>query len=438
MLRKIQYFCLVGSVGLVGADRIDLLAGHGPFTLTPFLVLALLVVSVHLLRMGSQQVFELAVTPPLRRQVPFVAASSLFLLCAFVSVPLGLEPSRGVVAFCDLLIVAVLGYFISTRILAEPEQGRLIVISVTFGLVVYVIFCIGEYIAWSHGLVMDAQRSGPWLETTFTPSTLGPWVPCFSGTTYDSNRSGFVLTMYLVLLDRFAIKTRYTRLLQLAIALLVFLSFSRSGVLCWLAYYLFSNSFWKSLATRRVLIRVAAIAVVTSVLCVVYQKEIVGLAEAWEISDAVATKLSMAEGTSGESHVLLIQRGLKTWLTSTKTVVTGIGYAAAPKVLEDFFGTDKHGNFHSLYVTALAEIGLPAFVLIIFLLGYPIVGRKGTLPCMAAIMIFNVSYQTHTEPMFWLALALSWSYERRQRLGWFRSLPSGSDPFAGAAITPVS
>jgi hypothetical protein len=429
MLRKLQYIFLVGSIGLIGADRIDLFGGRGPFILTPFLVLAPLVVLVHLLRAGLRGRLHLAITPPIRRQVPFLAASSLFLLFCFASIPLGLDPERSVVAFCDMLLLAVLGYCISLQILAEPAQERLIVCSVMFALLVYVIFCIGECIAWTHGVVIDAQRSGPWLELTFAPSTLGPWVPTLAGTTFDSNRSGFVLTMYLVLLDRFAAKSRYTPVLRFAIALLVLLTLSRSGTLCWLAYYLSSSTFWTRLVSRRVLVRIAAIAIVSSLLCVVYEKEIVGLAEAWEISDAVSAKMSMDQGSSGESHILLIQRGFETWLTSTKTIVAGIGFAAAPKVLEDFFGNDKRGNFHNLYVTALAEMGFPAFLILMFLLVYPIIGRKGAASGMAAIMVFNISYQSHTEPVFWLVLALLWSYERRgsPALRWLAFLPRPGD-----------
>jgi len=53
MLQKVEYICVVGSIGLIGADRIDLLAGYGPFRLTPFLVFASLVVLIYLLGMGS-------------------------------------------------------------------------------------------------------------------------------------------------------------------------------------------------------------------------------------------------------------------------------------------------------------------------------------------------------------------------------------------------
>ncbi len=413
MLRKLQYICLVGSIGLIGADRIDLFGGHGPFILTPFLVLAPLVLLLHFLRSGPRGSLHVAITPPIRRQVPFLAACSLFLLFCFASIPLGLDPERSVVAFCDVLLLAILGYCISLEILTERDQQALIVRSVKFALLIYVVFCVGECIAWSHGLSIDAQRSGSWLESTFAPSTLGPWVPTLAGTTFDSNRSGFVLTMYLVLLDKFAAKSRYTPLLRLVIALLVPLTLSRSGVLCWLAYYLSSRTFWRRLASRRVLVRVAAVVIVGSLLGVVYQKEIVNLAEVWEITDAVSAKMSMDQGSSGESHILLIQRGFETWLTSTKTIVAGIGFAAAPKVLEDFFGNDKRGNFHNLYVTALAEMGFPAFLILMFLLVYPIIGRKGTASGMVAIMVFNISYQSHTEPVFWLVIAFLWSYEWR-------------------------
>jgi O-antigen ligase len=164
--------------------------------------------------------------------------------------------------------------------------------------------------------------------------------------------------------------------------------------------------------SRRVLTGLIAILALGLLLFVKYQQELTAVAEAWEISDAISAKLSMDTGSSGESHVLLIERGLNTWLASTKTVMTGIGYAAAPKVLADFFGDDKRGNFHSLYITTLAEMGLPAFIALLFLLGYPIFGRRSSICAIAAILVFNLTYQTETEPLFWLMLALLWSYGR--------------------------
>jgi len=437
MWRKLQYALLVGSIGLAGADRIDLAAGHGPFILTPFLVLTPLVLVSGFLGTGLLGWLRLKVTPPIRRQVPFLAASSLFLLFSFVSIPFSLDPDRSIVAFLGLTLVAILAYCISVRILEDPALETLVIRSVTLALVMYAFFCIAECFAWTHGVQLDAERSGSWFQSTFAPSTLGPWVPTLSGTTFDNNRSGFVLTMYLVLLDRFAPKSRYAPVLRYVIAFFVFLTLSRSGVLCWLAYYLFSRTFWARLASRRAIIRLAAIAILCSLVCVVYEKELLNLAEAWEISDAVAAKMSVDAGSSGESHILLIQRGFETWLTSTKTIVTGIGFAAAPKVLEDFFGTGKRGNFHCLYVTALAETGFPSFVVLMFILTYPMLNRKGATPGIAALMMFNVTYQSHTEPVFWLTLALLWSAEPRD-IPALRHLRLADEFPKGAAITGTS
>jgi hypothetical protein len=414
MLRKLEYGCLVGSIGLIGADRIDLAAGHLPFILTPFLVLAPLVILLHLLRVPPNRLFQLIVTPPVRRQAPFLAAASLFFLFSFASIPLGLDPARGLVAFSDMLTVAILAFYILLRILTEPDQGQLVLRSITFALAVYLIFCVGELIGWKLGFTLDYTRSGPWIESTFAPSQLGNWVPLLSGTTFDPNRSGFILTMYLILIDTFIPKSRYARILRFAIGFLILLTLSRSSTLCWLAYYIFSSTFWSALVSRRAVLKLAGIAVISLLLYGVYQEQINGLLEAWEIGDALAAKLSMDPGSSGESHVLLIRRGFTTWLTSPKTMISGIGFAATPKVVEDFFGTDKHGNFHCLYVTALAEMGLPAFLVLMFLLGYPIIGRDSAVRGMAAVMVFNISYQVHMEAMFWLILALLWSYKRRK------------------------
>jgi hypothetical protein len=92
----------------------------------------------------------------------------------------------------------------------------------------------------------------------------------------------------------------------------------------------------------------------------------------------------------------------------------GIGFAAAPKVLTDFFGDSKYGNFHSLYVSFLVELGLPTFLLFMMMLGYPIIGRKSATSCIVAIAVFNVTYQSSSEPIFWVAFALVWSLERKE------------------------
>jgi hypothetical protein len=253
------------------------------------------------------------------------------------------------------------------------------------------------------------------IESMFAPTATFVFAPRLSGYCLDSNRAGFILVMYLVLLDRFAAKTRYARFLRFAIGIFLLLAVSRSATLCWFAYYVFSAAFWRRLANRRAAVRLATLAMICLLVGVAYREQITGLLELWQVSDIVSDRLSGEQGTSGGDHIQLIKRGLETWSSSSHTVVAGIGFAGAPRFLGDFFGDNKYGNFHSLYVSLLAELGLPAFLLFMILLGYPIMGRKGAAPCIAAIAIFNVALQSYMEPIFWLALGLVWSFDRKER-----------------------
>jgi len=415
-LIKLEYICLVGSLALIGADRVDLFWGHGFFRLTPFLLFASLVVLIRLLVMGLRGSFQVAISPPFRRQIPYLVVLALFLFLSFTSTILGEDPQRGLVALCDLVLVSGLGYCVSARILVDPAPEKLVVRSVTFALIVWLIFCIGGAIAWSHGASIRLQEEASTsIESMFAPTATLYWIPRLSGFCLDSNRAGFILVMYLALLDRFVTKTRYTRFLRFAIACFILIAVSRSAMLCWIAYHLFSSGFWKRLSNPRAAFRVATLAIVCLLVGLAYRQEIAGLAELWQLSDIVSDRLSSDPGSTAGSHIQLIQRGFATWTTSTRTVVGGIGFAGAHRVLGDFFGDVKYANFHDLYVSVLAELGLPAFLLLMILLGYPIIGRKGTASWIAAIAIFNVFLQSFLEPIFWVALALAWSFELKGR-----------------------
>ena len=400
----------------MGADRIDLFGGHGFFKLSPFLFLASLVVLIRLLMLISHGRLRVPIVPSFRRQIHFLIVLALFLFVSFTSTIFGLNPQRGLVALCGLVLLAALGYCISVRMLADPAPAKLVVRSVTFALISYLAFCVGSAVAWSHGVFRLQEEAATSIESIFAPTSTLLWAPRMSGFCLDANRAGFILVMYLVLLDRFAAKTRYTRFLRFAIVFFIFLTLSRSAMLCWLAYYLFSGTPWKHLATLRTAFSIATIAIICLLVGIAYREKIAGLLELWQVSDMVSDRLSGAQGSSGGDHIQLIERGLQTWSSSTRTVLTGIGFAGAPRFLGDFFGDNKYGHFHCLYVTVLAELGLPAFLLFMVLLGYPIIGRRGASSCIAAIAIFNFPYQSNMEPIFWVLLALVWSFERKNKL----------------------
>ena len=179
----------------------------------------------------------------------------MFLFLTFFSTLFGLNPQRGLVALAGLLLVSAFGYCISVRILKDPAPEKLVLRSVTFALIVWVIFCIGGYIAWTHGAMRVQEEAASSVESMFAPSAAFLFAPRLAGYSLDANRAGFILVMYLVLLDYFVAKTRYSQFLRFVIGFLLLLAVSRSAFLCWIAYYLFSIGFWKRIATRRMALR---------------------------------------------------------------------------------------------------------------------------------------------------------------------------------------
>ncbi len=417
---RVEYLLLVGSIALIGADRIDLFVGRGPFTMTPFLLLAPLVIFTVIFPkwLGGNNCLTIA-----RRQKPFLGMLAIFLFFALLSILFGIDPERGIVAFANLLLVSLFGYCISLRILVAPDRERLIITSITCSIIIYTLFCLAEGVAWSQGLFMlPDQPPTSWIERTFAAIREGDLMPRLDGTTIDPNRAGFVLSMYLALLDWFAPRSRYSSMLRIAIVLLIFLTLSKSAILCLFVYCVFSKNLWKRLASKTAMKWLAAIVIGSLFLYAVMPQVTGSLVEAWNISDLISQRLSMDSGSSGQSHVELIQRGFEIWETSAKTVFMGIGYGSAPKVLSDILNTtSKNSNFHCLYITVLAEMGLPAFVLMMLLLLCPIVRSKGMAHVVFAIMVFNISYQTPVEPIFWVNLALIWSSSYRN-LSWLQNI----------------
>jgi hypothetical protein len=133
------------------------------------------------------------------------------------------------------------------------------------------------------------------------------------------------------------------------------------------------------------------------------------------LSDAVsaalvspaAARLSVNEG-SAQSHVALIERGLDEATASIPRVIFGLGYGTSYLVLQDVFPGNRYGNFHSLYVTMFAEAGIVALLVSLILLVWPIVRGGPWQTILIAAVVFNIFYQTTTEPAFWFVLAAAW------------------------------
>jgi hypothetical protein len=388
-------------IALIGADRINLLAGAVGFIVTPFLVLTPLIVVAEALRLGATRA---RIRIPTQAAFYFLTATALVCVIG-VSALLSQDPvisGRRTV----LLLVQVHGaLLLAILLLNRPRPSLILVRGAYLGLVIATVFNVLQLYFWVTGQWNPSQPETELL-VNLTPRTYGPWLPRLSGTVIDQGRAALVLVFYVFIIFLFAARSRL-RTMMLWIGVVSLLgTLSRAGVLCGLAaagiYWLYERRL--RLGWSQVFLASGACAAMVVLAMFLPLASPENLATLAPLGDRV----SIDEGSS-RLHLALIEHGLLVATSSFRNALLGIGYGNALMVLEEFFPGDRYANFHSLYVTLLAESGVFALVLGVWLLGYPFLLRWGPfLPLVAGFMVYNVFYQSTTEPAFWLILALSW------------------------------
>ena len=105
---------------------------------------------------------------------------------------------------------------------------------------------------------------------------------------------------------------------------------------------------------------------------------------------------------------MLIGRGISEATASLPRLAIGLGYGSAYTVLQDVFPGNRYASFHSLYVTIFAETGIVGLLCILVMFGVPLVQGGRYRALVAGAAVFNLFYQAHTDPAFWLILGLAW------------------------------
>lgn len=407
---------------LLAADRVDLLAGRGPFVLTPFLVLTPVIVLVawrHRLQHGEP--LPLA---PLR-------------LAPFRLAPLGLAPLRLAVLLLALVIPVIGSVFVSmdvprsamravqlvavafgvaaVRLAVPPSALRAgLVRGARWGVRLYAFACLGQLLVLA-GVIPAALPLEELPIVSLAPSLHGGLLPRLSGFVVDSNRSGLVLLVYAALLwwDDWR---RHVGTLATAL-FCTLLTLSRSSMLAGLAalaWELWSRSRRAGQnqpgvsARPRALYGVGvAAAVTTAVVSALLLVSPRLRAESARVVAPVAERFSFEEG-SGDDHLRLLARGIETGTRSVPTALHGIGYGSAYLELQDFFPGDRYGNFHSVYVGIFAESGVFALIVTVLLIGVPLLQRTRQAALSAAVAVFGVFYGALAEPTFWFAITVAW------------------------------
>jgi hypothetical protein len=386
---------LVFWIATMGADRIDLLGGKGPVTLPPYLVLMPLVVLLEVPALAAM------------RRVEFRREGQVYLLLAAVLAALAMASAVGstepVLSGRRAVLLAFQLFsllFVAVVLANRPDPVRLLLRGAWLGLAVSFTFNLVQIAVW---LDNPSAVGGGVIDVV--PGRFGSLMPRPAGQTVDPNRGGMVFVVFLFILYRFGKPSRARRWATAGTLLSLLLTLSRSAALGALGVLGTALMERRRLRITRGRVVGALVAATAGTLGVVL---IPGASDVLAVVLAPFTERFSTRDSGNSLHFQLVERAFEVAGRSWKNALIGIGYGNSATVLTDLLPGTKYANFHSMYGTLLAEMGVVALLVAMVMMVYPAVRANPWRPVAVGFLFFNVFYQLVAEPSFWLVLSFAW------------------------------
>ncbi|HET6762151.1 MAG TPA: hypothetical protein VFH27_00730, partial [Longimicrobiaceae bacterium] len=311
---------LVLWLSLIVADRVDFLAGHGPFLLSPFLVLTPLVAASETLRLlRSKGRFRV-----MRGATPYVLVTTAFLLVLGISVILSRDQEFAVKRFALMVAIVYSTFLVCAALASRPDADRILV--------------RGSYAGLGVALVFNALQAWAWITyrgahyyllkgvVDVSPNMYGPWFPRFAGQVIDMNRSGILTVAYLFFIVVLAPRSRTRTFFVWTGVILILATLSRSVMLAALTMWLVVALRDRSLGFSRR--GVAVVMVVTGAASAWLIAHAAQVQTLWTLAAPVRQRFNAGEGSAGV-HMQLLERGWELSTRSLGNALAGVGFGNA-------------------------------------------------------------------------------------------------------------
>lgn len=388
---------VVSFVALVGVDRVDFFSGAGAFTLTPAVLMAPLLVTAALF-LAVQVPSPTPIGARMRTGSTLLYALFLgLLLGAFVS-----ESDKTPARLVQLALIAAAGWA-TVSIVRRLDAFRLLKYGALAGLILIVLFDAVQWLTFQTYGLRPPAFSGV-LNLMVTP--YGEGVVRLAGGSTDANRAALTVALYVHLLvgDPLSGSRRRASVDVLVMALgtaLVLATISRSGLVAFaIAMIGAAGHVLRRFTPNQRVVSVVALGVGVATLFAS------GFIDRLGVADIADSRLDVSEG-SARTHFALLSHGIRDFSDAGAwSFLFGRGYGSSYVYLQDIFPGNDYGNYHSLWITMLVEGGVVVFAAMIVLLTVPILGPRRWVAIGA--IFFGVFYQSHTDPTFWLLVAVLW------------------------------
>jgi O-antigen ligase len=388
---------IVLGVAAAGIDRVDLLAGGGPFVLTPFVLIAPLIIVAAISHWAVKGVDD--------KRPEYVRLGGWFVhfLCMVLLASLFFtETSRSVSRYILLLVLVAGGWALITLVRKTGKYGALRR-GAWLGLLLYVGFDIIQWATFQG--VLGLPELGGMLN--MNTSAYGAGVIRMGGGSVDPNRAALAIATYTFILigdpmvskARGVLSSSFILFLGTALALA---TISRSGLAVFACVMIGAiAAIWRS---QTALQKIGAFLASSAALVWVLQS---GLVETLNVVDIAEARLSISSEGSAESHFELFGEAWGLVNANPISFFIGHGYGSSFLYLQDFFPGQEYANYHSMYLTLLVEAGVVSVLLICALLIPAALGGRRWLAI--GTILFGVFYQGLSDPIFWIQIAMFWA-----------------------------
>lgn len=392
-------FLSILIIAVLGIDRIDFFRGDGPFILTPFLLLSPILLFVLMINFFNRPNLKFRVD--LNGWTFYLLMGSILsilLLSLLFSNDVSMSAKRMVLLMYQIIVLVVFSKMWCPRILLKGAY---------IGFFIFMLFNIILTANWIylHTGLLTYIDFGPIFD--LTPITIGPLTTRFCGFARDPNYGTFFLGVFFYIIYKYGKNSLFYKLIIFLLIFSAIFSLSKSGGASFFLMILFILCTDRKHINYKATISIVFLSAFFMVIFLIFlhgfslnQYSIDIIAIAKEIT-------SVGEGTSGGTHLILLSRGVDVAFDSIKNLLLGVGIFAPQEVLFDIF-PEEYANFHSIYMSFLAESGLISLMLFLLLLFYPFAAKSRHSALIVLIAMFGIFYQVHLSPIFWWALILVW------------------------------
>ncbi|MBU3547854.1 hypothetical protein [Polynucleobacter sp. P1-05-14] len=391
MLKKNVTNCLlILWIALLGADRIDLAGKNLFFNFTPFIFLSLLISpllfyyykNIEFRINLSEKKILIFFSALLLSIIPSVLLSNDFLLSLKRFILLNFE-------FFSIFIIV-------SYIFTLHEVKKILTVGAILGIIFHSSFSLYEELRWFAG---SLNSTNAFIDLNIVP--FAGYAPRLTGLSMDPNRACLIFISLLFLIFLYQKEGNLKFALSFILVTLIYLSLSKSGILILIIsifYYLVIKS--NRNETKKI-VMILFLPAIFSLAILIFVNEI-------NFGGFISERISVVKGSSAAVHYSLGEIASKTIVKSTSNFFIGNGFQASQNLLEAYFPNNKYANFHTLYLSLIAESGIFSLILMLIFLAFPVIRKSSIRPLLAAVIVFNIFYQSILDPVFWFICVLGY------------------------------